>query len=353
MTAEHKRVVRFNVWINPIFDATLAANGGMQVTACRLEAPEQESLDVLRQAQVYHVSPAKDELPKKWFVSADLLANCPELLVVSSAGAGYDTVDVDACTKAGIVVVNQAGANAISVAEHTLAMMLSLSHRIAEADRTLRASARGFTREDLMGRDLNGKVLGLVGIGHVGSKVAQLARAFGMQVLATDPNVAPEEISRRGATPVSFEQLLAQSDVVSLHCPRLSSTVKLMDAAAFGRMKAGATFITTARGGIHDEQALLDALRSGHLGGAGLDVWDTEPPPPGFPLLQLPNVVGTHHTAGVTHEARYNIALIAAQQIIHTLGGGVPPRLINPEVWPLYAKRYEAAFGKPPAALPG
>jgi D-3-phosphoglycerate dehydrogenase len=118
-----------------------------------------------------------------------------------------------------------------------------------------------------------------------------------------------------------------------------------MDARAFGRMKPGAVFVTTARGGIHDETALVDALRSGHLGGAGIDVWDVEPPPLDHPLLRLENVVATFHTAGVTHEARRNTASYAAEQLVGIFKGGRPPRLINPEAWPAYAKRFEEIMG--------
>ena len=222
--------------------------------------------------------------------------------------------------------------------------MLDLAKRITENDRRLRRD-RGYSREDLMGREIGGKTLGLVGIGHIGSRVAKLARAFGMTVLASDPYLTEEEIARRGATSVTTDELLGRSDFVSLHCPRDATTLRMMDAAAFARMKPGAVFVTTARGGIHDEAALLDALRSGHLGGAGLDVWDEEPPPLDHPLLGLENVVATYHTAGVTQEARRNMALFSAEQVVGILKGGRPPRLINPEVWPAYARRFEALMG--------
>ena len=298
----------------------------------------------LERAHAYQVSAAKDELPRPWFVTEALLARCPNLLVASSGGAGYDTIDVAACTRAGVLVVNQAGGNAQSVAEHTSGLILDLAHRISESDRRLRRE-RGFTREDLMGFEVSGKVLGLVGIGHIGKRVAKLARAFDMQVLAVDPYLTEEEIRRRGATSLSFKELLERSDVVSLHCPRYKDTLKMMDAAAFARMKKGALFVTTARGGIHDEEALLAALVSGHLRGAGLDVWEKEPPPLEHSLLQQPNVVATYHTAGVTREARRNIAAYAAEQIVSILKGGRPPRLINPEVWPAYTRRFEAIMG--------
>jgi D-3-phosphoglycerate dehydrogenase len=224
--------------------------------------------------------------------------------------------------------------------------MLDLSRRISETDRRLRRE-RGFRREDVMGRELRGKVLGLVGIGHIGRRVARLARAFGMTVLATDPYLAGEEIERRGARPVSLDELLRESDVVSLHCPRDKTTLKMMDAGRFAAMKRGAYFVSTARGGIHDEAALAEALRSGHLAGAGLDVWEREPPPLDHPLLAMDNVVATFHTAGVSHEARRNMAAIAAEQIVLVLRGARPPRLVNPEVWPAYAARFERILGQP------
>jgi D-3-phosphoglycerate dehydrogenase len=292
------------------------------------------------------VSSAKDELPRRWFVTADFLGRCPELLVVSSNGAGYDTVDVEACTNAGVLVVNQSGGNAQSVAEAAIGLMLGVTRLISENDRLLRTQ-RGFSREDIMGTEMSGKVLGIVGIGNIGKIVAKLARAFDMTVLAVDPYLTAEEIGRRGATAVTFDELLARSDFVSLHCPRDRTTLKMMDAAAFARMKKGAIFVTTARGGIHDEAALHDALQSGRLRGAGLDVWEKEPPPLDHPLLKLRNVVATYHTAGVTHEARRNMALYAAEQIVGTLKGGRPPRLINPEAWPTYVRRFEAIMGTP------
>jgi D-3-phosphoglycerate dehydrogenase len=245
---------------------------------------------------------------------------------------------VAACTAAGIAVVNQAGGNAPSVAEHALALMLGVSRRMVESDRRMRRE-RGFTREDVMGHEIRGKTLGLVGIGHTGTGVAALARAFGMEVIATDPLLDAQEIARRGARAVSLPELLAQSDIVSLHCPRDASTMKLIDAGAFARMKKSAIFISTARGGIHDEAALVRALRSGHLAGAGLDVWDQEPPPLDHPLLAMDNVFATFHTAGVTHEARRNVARIAAEQIAQVVAGERPPRLVNPEVWPAYEQR--------------
>ena len=332
------RVVRFAFWQDPAFAEILGA-AGAALTTIPLDAPEAEAWAALQQAEVYQVSSAKDELMQRFFVTEEMLARCPRLHCISATGAGFDTVDVEACTRAGVLVVNQAGSNAASVAEHTLGFMLDLGKRLSESDRRLRTD-RGYSREHLMGVEIGGKVLGLVGIGHVGTRVAALARAFGMRVLAHDPLLAPEEVARRGAEPVSFEALLAASDVVSVHCPRDATTRGMMNAAAFARMKRGAWFLNTARGGIHDEAALHAALVSGQVGGAGLDVWDIEPPPIDHPLLALPNVVATFHTAGVTVEARRAMAAWGAEQILGLFRGEMPPRLVNPEALPAWRRRF-------------
>jgi len=339
-----KRVVRSDLWVDGVFEERLSREPDIEVVKFSIRGAAQAARSALSAAHVYHISAAKDELPREWFASAELLSMCPNLLCVSAGGAGYDTVDVAACTAAGVAVVNQSGGNAVSVAEHTLGLMLGVSRRMLEGDRRMRREV-GYAREDVMGYELAGKTVGLVGIGNIGSRVAALARAFGMQVVAVDPMLTPAEIERRGARPVSWDHLLAQSDVVSLHCPRDASTLKMMNAKTFAAMKPGAIFISTARGGIHDEAALVQALQSGHLAGAGLDVWDQEPPPLDHPLLAMDNVYATFHVAGVTHEARRNVAAIAAEQIVTVLAGQRPPRLINPEVWPTFEQRWAGMLG--------
>jgi D-3-phosphoglycerate dehydrogenase len=346
MPANPKIVVRFDFPYHPAMAERFAREDDIDLRTCERSGAENLGWSALNEAHVYMISSAKDELPRRWFVTAELLQRCPRLLCVSTSGAGYDTVDVEACSKAGVIVVNQAGINAPAVAEHTLGMMLALSKRIAECDRRLRRE-RGFAREDLMGREISGKTLGIVGIGHVGTRVARLAQAFGMTVLAYDPYVDAEETARRSARSVTLAELLSQSDIVSIHCPRTSETLGMIDARAFARTKQGALFVTTARGGIHDEAALFDALQSGHLAGAGLDVWEKEPPPLQHPLLTLENVIATYHTAGVTFESRRAVAAEGAEQVIGLLKGGLPPRLVNPEVWPAYRARFEAILGLP------
>ena len=334
MTTPPYNVVRFDFWIDPEFDRILAAEPSIALQTCTMEESDAVLGSALAGAHVLQTNSARDELPPQWFANAELLARCPKLVAVSANGSGCDTIDIDACTRAGVMVLNQAGGNADSVAEMALGLMLAVLRRIAESDRRLRREERDFSREDLMGRELRGRTLGLVGMSTIGSRTAALGRAFGMRVLGSDPGLDPQEIARRGAEAVSLDELLRQSDVVSLHCPRNVHTLKLMNAERFTAMKPGAIFISTARSGIHDEAALAQALASGHLAGAGLDVWEQEPPPPEHPLLALPNVVATYHTAGVTQEARRNNAALAATQIAQLLTTGKrPERLVNPEVW--------------------
>ncbi|MBB1627231.1 hydroxyacid dehydrogenase [Achromobacter sp. UMC71] len=341
MNARRARLCRLDLWLDPAFDQIIGAAPGVALSVLPVRGDDARTRAGLRTAHAYHVSAAKDELPRQWFVGPELIAQCPELMVVSSGGAGYDTVDVAACTRAGIAVVNQAGANAASVAEHTYALLLAVQRRVVESHQRLRHDT-GFSREDLMGHEIHGGTLGLVGLGQIGTRVAQIAHGFGLRVLAHDPLLDDDTIRSRGAQPATLADLLAQSDIVSLHCPLDASTRGLFDARAFAAMKAGAVFVSTARGGIHDEDALLDALRGGHLRGAGLDVWQHEPPPHDAPLLALPNVVATFHTAGVTHEARRNVARSSANQLLAMLRGERPPQLINPEVWPIAAARIAA-----------
>jgi len=327
-----KNVVRLGLWIDPSFDKILLSNPDIDLEVLKLDAPEEEGWKKLMDADIYHVSAARDDVPGTWMVTEELIGRCPRLACVSTSGAGYDTVDVPACTKAGILVVNQSGGNANSVAEHALGLMLSVSRRIPESHDILRSGER-VKREELMGRELKGKVLGLVGCGHIGTRTAQLASVFGMRVLAHDPYLDADAVTRRGAEPVSMDELLAASDFVSVHCPRNSETLDMFNAREFQKMKSGAIFISTARGGIHNEEALYDAIASGHLGGAGLDVWRVEPPAADHPLLGLPNVVATYHTAGVTHEARKNIATISAEQILAICSGSEPERMVNKEAY--------------------
>lgn len=338
------QLIRFNFWLDPVFDELINACPDIKQTPCRFEDPEHASWAVMAGAHAYHICAARDEVPAQWQVTRALLERAPELLCVSSSGAGFDPIDVAACTERGVIVVNQTGCNANSVAEHTFALLLSVTHRIGESERMMRAGRCG-AREDLMGHEIKGLTLGIVGVGNVGRRVAEIARVFGMRVLGCDPYVDRQELIHRGVEPVDLDTLVQQSDVVTLHCPRNQETLSLFDKKRFAQMKPGSIFLSTARGGIHDEPALAAALASGHLTGTGLDVWTTEPPAADNPLLAMDNVVATYHTAGVTHEARRNAASMAAEQLCDLFTTGQkPPRLVNPEAWPLFEQRYRSVF---------
>jgi D-3-phosphoglycerate dehydrogenase len=303
---------------------------------------------ILATAHAYQIGSSRYEIAPHFHATAELLARIPNLLIVSANGAGYDTIDVRACTAAGVLVLNQAGGNREAVAEHAIGMMLTLSKRISESDRALR---RGdvIDRNSFVGDDVHGRTIGIVGLGHVGRRVAELARGlFAMRALAYDPYLSAGEIAERGAEKVELADLLRQADYVSLNCPLTDETRGMIGAREFALMQPHAYFITTCRGHVHDETALFEALRSKRIAGAGLDVWSKEPPPHEHPLLQLDNVLASPHTAGITHQARVNMGRIAAEQLIDALDGKPVSRVVNPEVWPLYAKRFESTLGHAP-----
>ncbi len=319
----------------------------------RLDKLENDTADamaapILAAAHAYQVSSARDEVPVKYHAHKELLAKAPNLLIVSTGGAGFDTVNVRDCTAAGVLVVNQSGGNAEAVAQHVLGLILVLSKQIVQTNHTLRKGTM-HDRNAFMGNDVNGRTVGIVGLGNVGRRVAELCRGlFDMQVLACDPFLDEATVASRGATKVSLDELLRRADFVSVNCPLDDSSRGMIGAREFGLMQKHAYFINTARGFIHDERALADALRGKAIAGAGIDVFDKEPPPADHPLLQFDNVIVSPHTAGVTKEARANMGKIAAEQMILMLDGKRPPRLINPEVWPAYQKRFERAFGITP-----
>lgn len=337
--------VAHGVLPHPAFAAAIAAVPAVTLVPLPLADPA-AARALLAGCEAYYCMASRDELPVPLHVTPELLAAAPRLLLVASTGAGYDTADPAACTAAGVLLVNQAGANAEGVAEHAVGMMLTLLKRIPEAAAAMRAGTAG-DRTALMGRELAGRTVGLVGIGHVGTRVAAILRgAFGCRVLATDPLLDAAAIRARGAEPVGLPELLASSDVVSLHCPLSAATRGLIGRDALAHMREGAILVTTARGDIHDEAAVAAALASGRLGGAGLDVWATEPPPRDHPLLAAPNVLVSQHTAGVTHESRERIARYAAQAILAVAGGDLPPRVVNPEVIPRALARLQAGPGR-------
>lgn len=348
MPVNTKRVFYVKYLAHHGYAETLAQRPDVRLDRLENDSTDEIAAPILADAHAYQVGSARDELASTYHVHERLLARTPNLLLVSTHGAGYDTVDVKACTRAGILVVNQSGGNAESVAEHVLAMLLCLSKRIIETDRVMRREDH-IRRDMFMGLEARGKTIGIIGIGNVGRRVAELCGGLlGMQALAYDPYVSAGEIAARGAEKVELAALLRQADYVSINCPLTEETRGMIGMREYALMQPHAYFITTARGFIHDEEALLEALREKRIAGAGLDVWSKEPPPRDHPLLQFDNVLVSPHTAGVTREARANMGRIAAEQLIEAFDGKRPPRIVNPDAWPAYARRFERTFGFAP-----
>ncbi len=346
MAPNTKRVFYVNAVSAPVYLEILAKRPDIHVDKLVNESPDDEAERVLSQAHAFQIGSSRQELAMKYQGYAPLLDRCPNLVVLSTNGAGFDTVNLEDATKAGVIAVNQAGGNKEGVAEHVMAMLLSLSKRIMLTDHAMRTGG-AYNRRDFMGDDVLGRTIGIVGLGNVGSRVAELCRGlFQMRVLAYDPYLSSDLMRSRGAEKVAtLEEMLRQADYVSINCPHTKETRGMMGAAAFATMQPHAYFITTARGGIHDEAALADALMKKQIAGAGLDVWEDEPPPTDHPLLKFDNVLVSPHTAGITRQSRHNIAKIAAEQMLDILDGKKPQRLLNPEVWPAYQERFHRILG--------
>jgi len=257
-----------------------------------------------------------------------VMGAAPRLRVVGRAGAGVDNIDVEAATRRGIVVMNAPGENTISAAEHTLSMILTLARRIPMADRSLRSGR--WERSRFVGVELFGKTLGVLGLGKVGREVAARARAFGMEVVAYDPVISEELALRIGVTLLPFDAVLEHADVLTLHMPLTPATRHMIGREQLERCRHGVRIVNVARGGIIDETALHDALKSGRVAGAALDVFEKEPPE-GSPLLELDNVVLTPHLGASTQEAQEKVASRIAEQIAAYLKDGVVMNAVNME----------------------
>jgi D-3-phosphoglycerate dehydrogenase len=246
--------------------------------------------------------------------------------VVGRAGTGVDNIDVGAATRRGVVVMNTPGGNAVAACEHTFALLLALLRNVPAAVADL--SGGGWNRTRFRGHQLAGRTMGLLGFGRIGREVAIRARAFGMELLVCDPFVKETLVREWEGRLVDRETLLGASDVVSLHLPLTSETRHLIDASALGRMKPDAVLVNCARGGLVDEDALLAALEAGRLGGAALDVFETEPPV-GSPLLEHPRVVATPHLGASTEEAQRGVARAISEQVRDFLLRGEVRHAVN------------------------
>lgn len=260
-------------------------------------------------------------------VNKDVLAKAPNLRVVGRAGVGVDNVDLDAASAAGVVVMNTPGGNAVSVAEHTLALMLALARSVPQASAS--TTAGKWEKKKFLGNELRGKALGVVGLGSIGREVVKRARAFEMRILGSDPYVSPQAASDMNVELVPLDQLFSESDYISLHVALTSETRKMLGADAFAKMKDGVRIINCARGELVDEDALQQAMAGGKVAGAGLDVFDPEPPAPGSALLQAPTLIATPHIGGSTEEAQEIVGIRIVEQVIDYLQNGVAINAVN------------------------
>ncbi len=345
------RLVYFENFMANAAVEILGGRDDLDLVRLEYASPEADNLPEMQRAHGYQIQP-RTELKEPWFGNARLLAQCRNILAIGSTGAGYDMIDVDDCNAAGVIVLNQSGTNKEGVAEHALGLILSLSKKIAVSEKAMR-TVKNMDRRLYEGNDLRGKTIGIVGLGNIGTRVAELCRGlFQMKVLAYDPYLSEQQIASKGGTKTELPDLLRQSDYVTVHCPRTKDSFGLFGAEQFALMKPSAYFVNTARGGIHDEPALAASVRSGQIAGAGLDVFLVEPPDLDHPLLHIDNIVVTPHNAGLTTESVLEMVTATAHQWIDVFHGKVPPRLVNPEVWPRYSERFAALLGFTPDPLP-
>lgn len=262
-------------------------------------------------------------------LSADTIVEGSPLRIIARSGVGYDAVDVPFCTGRGIVLTTTPGTLQDAVADQTMALLLAVVRHLAAGDRAVKAGQYDVP----YGEDLGSMTLGLVGCGQIGAEVVRRALAFKMRVLVTDPNLTAGRIAELGAQAASLDDLVAQSDAISLHLPLSEATANMVNADFIGRMKAGSVLINTARGGIVDEPALISALKSGHLAAAGLDVQANEPARgTSLELVRLDNVVAMPHSGSKTITARERMSIMAAESIVDLFQGRRPRGTVNVEV---------------------
>ncbi len=260
-------------------------------------------------------------------VTPELVNAGTRLRIVGRAGVGLDNVDVDACTTRGILVINAPTANIMSATEHTMAMLLALCRNIPEAHASVRRGE--WTRSKFMGVELNGKTLGVIGLGRIGSRVTTRARAFGMHVIAYDPYITDSAFEKVSAERVTLDRLLSEADVITVHTPLTDETRAMLGAAHFAKMKDGVIVLNIARGGIYEETALANALNSGKVAGAAIDVYEEEPPGKDHPLLTAKNIILSPHIGANTIEAQDRVAVQTAEMVVEALRGSIFVSAVN------------------------
>jgi len=277
------------------------------------------------------------------YMTAELMDRCPKLLTIARTGVGYDRVDIPAATARNIAVTITPGAPTTSTAEHALMLLMATTKKLKDAEHKLRTTKGQDLYKQHTGIELDKKTLGVVGFGRIGRHVAKVAKALGMDILAYDPFLNAEAAQGMGArTATDLNSLLAEADVVTLHLPATAETTKMINRESLAAMKPGAFLINASRGELVDEAALLEALDSGRLAGAGLDVTDPEPPSHDNPLLHRNDVIVTPHIASSTMAGKLRIYSDAVDNVVSVLKGEQPVDLLNPEVWPRVVERLAA-----------
>ncbi|MBI3921068.1 MAG: phosphoglycerate dehydrogenase [Armatimonadetes bacterium] len=259
-------------------------------------------------------------------VNRRIIEHADGLKVIGRAGVGVDNIDLDAATEKGIIVVNSPAGNTLAVAEYSLGMLLALLRKIPHSHASLKSGK--WSRSQYMGQQLFGKKLGIIGIGRIGTEVARRAKALGMEVLGSDPFLSSQRAHSLGIELCEVADIFARPDFITFHCPLTKETRNLVNPRSLAQMKDGVFLVNCARGGVIDEAALYDALRSGKVAGAALDVYQEEPPK-GSPLLELDNVVATPHLAASTIEAQVDVAVDVADQIVDVFAGRSPANAVN------------------------
>ncbi|ADL12475.1 hydroxyacid dehydrogenase [Acetohalobium arabaticum] len=269
---------------------------------------------------------------RKAEIPTEVIKNAPQLEVVAKHGVGVDNIDIETATKEGVVVVNAPESNIYSVAEHTLTMILTIAKNFVVMDKEVR-EGRFHSRDKIIGTELKGKTAGIIGMGTIGLILTDMLQAMDVEVIAYDPYADPVQAEEAGIELVDeLDDIYARADIVSLHLPLNDETEGMIDEDAFAKMKESAFFINAARGAIADEEALYEALKTGEIKGAALDVYTNNPPSSDNPLFELDNVVCSPHNAALTEESKIKMATHAAQGVIDCFKGEEPEYLINPEV---------------------
>jgi len=260
-------------------------------------------------------------------VNAEVLAKAPKLRVIGRAGVGVDNVDLPAATAANVLVMNTPGGNAVAVAEHTLGFMLCMARSVPQASASTKSGK--WEKKKFMGAELRGKTLGILGLGYIGQEVAKRARGFEMKIVASDPYANPKIATDLGVSLVALDELYKHSDYITLHVAITNETNKMLDHAAFAKMKTGVRIVNCARGELIDDAALASAIQSGKVAGAAIDVFEIEPPPADNPLLALEPILATPHIGGSTGEAQEIVGVRIVEQVVDYLQRGVVLNAVN------------------------